>query len=231
MGHKTHPIGFRVGVTRGWESLWFVKHPKDYAAFVIQDNKIREIIRERYKESGGISRIKIERKDQEVMVTINTARPGVIIGRGGQRVDELKDELQKMTGQTIRLSIQEIRQPELDAIIVGQSIAEQLERRVAYRRAVRAALQRSMQVGALGIKIRVGGRLGGADIARADTQMLGRIPLHTLRADIDFAISEARTTYGVIGIKVWLYRGRARLTPEELIAANALPTSSPIASA
>jgi small subunit ribosomal protein S3 len=170
----------------------------------------------RYGDSGAVSKVEIERGAQDLVVTINTARPGIIIGRGGQRVDELRSELERMTEKRARLNIQEVRQPELDAALVGRSIGEQIERRVAYRRAVRLAMQRTMQSGARGIKVVVSGRLGGAEIARTDKQMEGRVPLHTLRAEIDYAVSEARTTYGTIGIKVWIYRGDVIPTAENL---------------
>jgi small subunit ribosomal protein S3 len=216
MGHKTHPIGFRLGGVTDWRAHWFAARTRDYSRLVAEDQKIRNLITTRYGEGGGISRVEIERGPQDLVVTINTARPGIIIGRGGTRVDELRGELEKLTGHRTRLNIQEVRQPELDAVLVGRSIAEQLVRRVAYRRAIRMAMQRTMQSGALGIKISVAGRLGGAEIARTDQQMQGRIPLHTLRAEIDFAISEARTTFGVIGIKVWIYRGNIIPTAENL---------------
>ena len=207
MGQKTHPIGFRLGGVQDWRAHWFAAKGSDYRRLTDEDQKIRSLINGRYAESGAISRVEIERGAQDLVVTINTARPGIIIGRGGTRVDDLRSDLEKLTAKRSRLNIQEIRQPELDATLVGQSIAEQLERRVAYRRAVRLAMQRTMQSGALGIKVVVSGRLGGAEIARTDKQKEGRTPLHTLRAQIDFAVSEAKTTFGVIGIKVWIYTG------------------------
>ncbi len=207
VGQKTHPIGFRLGVIQDWQAHWFADKASDYRRLTLEDESIRKLIDERYGDSGAISRIDIERGPQDLVVTINTARPGIIIGRGGQRVDELRSDLEKLTRKRARLNIQEVRQPELDAKLVGRSVAEQLERRVAYRRAMRLTIQRTMQSGAQGIKIIASGRLGGAEIARSDKQMEGRIPLHTLRAEIDFAIAEARTTFGVIGIKVWIYRG------------------------
>ena len=218
MGQKTHPIGFRLGGVQDWRAHWFASKASDYRRLTEEDQKIRGLINGRYAESGAISRVEIERGTQELVVTINTARPGIIIGRGGTRVDELRGDLEKLTEKRSRLNIQEIRQPELDATLVGQSIAEQLERRVAYRRAVRLAMQRTMQSGALGIKVVVSGRLGGAEIARTDKQKEGRTPLHTLRAQIDFAVSEAKTTYGVIGIKVWIYTGDMIPSAENLRA-------------
>ena len=218
MGQKTHPIGFRLGGVQDWRAHWFASKGSDYRRLTEEDQKIRGLISGRYAESGAISRVEIERGAQELVVTINTARPGIIIGRGGTRVDELRDDLEKLTEKRARLNIQEIRQPELDATLVGQSIAEQLERRVAYRRAVRLAMQRTMQLGALGIKVVVSGRLGGAEIARTDKQKEGRTPLHTLRAQIDFAVSEAKTSFGVIGIKVWIYTGDMIPSAENLRA-------------
>jgi small subunit ribosomal protein S3 len=218
MGQKTHPIGFRLGGVQDWRAHWFASKASDYRRLTEEDHKIRGLISGRYAESGAISRVEIERGTQDLVVTINTARPGIIIGRGGTRVDELRGDLEKLTEKRSRLNIQEIRQPELDATLVGQSIAEQLERRVAYRRAVRLAMQRTMQSGALGIKVVVSGRLGGAEIARTDKQKEGRTPLHTLRAQIDFAVSEAKTTYGVIGIKVWIYTGDMIPSAENLRA-------------
>lgn len=218
MGQKTHPIGFRLGGVQDWRAHWFASKSSDYRSLTEEDQKIRRMINDQYAESGAISRVEIERGAQDLVVTINTARPGIIIGRGGTRVDELRGDLEKLTEKKSRLNIQEIRQPELDAILVGQSIAEQLERRVAYRRAVRMAMQRTMQSGALGIKVVVSGRLGGAEIARTDKQKEGRTPLHTLRAQIDFAVSEAKTTFGVIGIKVWIYTGDMIPSAENLRA-------------
>jgi len=191
MGQKTHPIGFRLGGVQDWRAHWFASKGSDYRKLTEEDQQIRGLINGQYAESGAISRVEIERGAQDLVVTINTARPGIIIGRGGTRVDELRGDLEKLTEKRSRLNIQEIRQPELDATLVGQSIGEQLERRVAYRRAVRLAMQRTMQSGALGIKVVVSGRLGGAEIARTDKQKEGRTPLHTLRAQIDFAVSEA----------------------------------------
>lgn len=218
MGQKTHPIGFRLGGVMDWQAHWFAHRGGEYRKLTAEDHVIRTLIFSRFGDSGAISRIEIERGPQDLVVTINTARPGIIIGRGGQRVDELRAELEQLTEKRARLNIQEVRQPELDSVLVGRSIAEQIERRVAYRRAVRLAMQRTMQSGALGIKVVVSGRLGGADIARTDKQMEGRVPLHTLRAEIDYAVSEARTTFGTVGIKVWIYRGDVVPTAENLRA-------------
>ncbi len=218
MGQKTHPIGFRLGGVMDWQAHWFAARGGEYKRLIAEDHSIRKLINDQFGESGAISKIEIERGPQDLVVTINTARPGIIIGRGGQRVDELRGELEKLTERRARLNIQEVRQPELDAALVGRSIAEQIERRVAYRRAVRLAMQRTTQAGAKGIKVVVSGRLGGADIARTDKQMEGQVPLHTLRAEIDYAISEARTTYGTIGIKVWVYKGDIVPSAENLRA-------------
>lgn len=211
MGHKTHPIGFRLGIIQPWQARWFAARGKQYKALVFEDLKIRTAVKKRYGESGGISRVEIERGPQDLVVTIHTARPGIVIGRGGQRVDELRADLEKLTGKRARLNIQEIRQPELDSYLVARNVAEQLERRVAFRRAMRQSATRTMASGALGVKIICGGRLGGAEIARSEKIMEGRVPLHTLRANIDFAIGEANTTFGKIGVKVWIYKGEEPL--------------------
>jgi small subunit ribosomal protein S3 len=201
-----------------WDAHWFAHRASEYRKLTSEDHAIRSMIMERFGESGAVSKVEIERGPQDLVVTINTARPGIIIGRGGQRVDDLRAELEKMTEKRARLNIQEVRSPELDSSLVGRSIAEQIERRVAYRRAVRLAIQRTMTAGAVGIKVVVSGRLAGADNARTDKQMEGRVPLHTLRAEIDYAVSVARTTYGAIGIKVWIYRGDVIPTAENLRA-------------
>ena len=221
MGQKTHPIGFRLGGVKDWQAHWFAAKAGDYRALTLEDQVIRRAIQERYGDSGAIARVEIERGPQDLVVTINTARPGIVIGRGGQRVDELRGDLERLTGKRARLNIQEMRQPELDANLVARNVAEQLERRIAYRRALRLTMQRTMQAGAQGIKIIVSGRLGGAEIARTDGAMEGRIPLHTLRADIDFAIAEARTTFGQIGVKVWIYKGDV-MSSDEAIRTRAL---------
>jgi len=206
LGHKTHPIGFRLGIIKDWQSRWFAGKQKAYRELVLEDLSIRTSIMDKYPDAG-ISRVEIERGSAEVIITIHTARPGIVIGRGGQRVEELRKELEGVTERKARLNVQEIRQPELDAFLVARSIADQLERRIAYRRAIRQAIGRTMQAGAKGIKVLASGRLGGAEIARKEKAMDGRIPLHTLRADIDFAIAEAATEYGRIGVKVWIYHG------------------------
>jgi len=216
LGHKVHPFGFRIGIVKDWRSRWYDE--KHYAELVHEDIDIRRIIQSSYQEAG-ISQIEIERKANEVTVTVHTARPGVVIGRGGQRVDELRLLLEKHTEKKIRLNIQEIREPELDAMLVAQNIAEQLRRRVSYRRAVKQSVSRTMLRGAKGVKIKCSGRLGGAEIARHEVGHEGSVPLHTLRADIDYGFAESLTAMGLIGVKVWIYKGdilpEASLVEEE----------------
>jgi small subunit ribosomal protein S3 len=204
MGAKTNPISNRLGIIRGWESNWF--GGKDAAAKLVEDERIRQYLKVRIQK-GGISRIVIERTMKRVTVSIHTSRPGIIIGRGGTEVDRIKEELKKLTGKEVQINIVEIRRPELEAAIVGETIAKQLEARINYRRAVKMAIASAMRMGAEGIKVRVSGRIGGADMARTEEHKQGRTPLHTWRADIDYAISEALTVYGKIGIKVWVCRG------------------------
>jgi small subunit ribosomal protein S3 len=204
MGRKVHPFGFRIGTTRDWQAKWYAD--RRYADFLQEDVKIRQAVRDRYSEAG-VSMVEIERQASKVAVTIFTARPGIVIGRGGQRVDEVRRFLESLIDKKIQLNIQEIRQPELDAYLVARSIAEQIERRIAYRRAMKQAIFRTLQAGALGMKIKCSGRLAGAEIARSQMMHQGRVPLHTLRADVDYGFTEAHTTMGRIGIKVWIYRG------------------------
>ena len=206
MGNKTHPIGFRLGIIKDWQARWFASKQSEYRALVIEDLKIRNTIAREYPDAG-ISRVDIERTSNDLIITVHTARPGIVIGRGGQKVEELRKVLEGLTDRRARLNVQEIRQPELDAFIVARSIADQLVRRIAYRRAIRQGVTRTMQAGAEGVKIICSGRLGGADIARREKAMDGRVPLHTLRADIDFSIAEASTEFGKIGVKVWIYKG------------------------
>ena len=203
MGQKIHPVGLRVGIIRDWESRWF---SKDMAPLIQEDLKIRTHIKKKLYRAG-ISRVEIERAANRVRVVIHAARPGIIIGRGGTGIDALKKELDEMTGKQVQLNVQEIRRPELEAVLVAENVAQQLERRIAYRRAMKQAVQRSLRSGAKGIRIAAKGRLGGSEIARYEWYREGRVPLHTLRADIDFGIAEAKTTYGRIGVKVWVYRG------------------------
>lgn len=204
MGQKVNPIGFRLGVVKGWESNWY--GGKTFADKLVEDEQIRKYVLARIPK-GGISKIVIERTIKRVTLTINTARPGVVIGKGGAEVDKIKEELKKITGKDVQINIFEIKRPEMEALLVGESIAQQLKARISYRRAMKQAIAGTMRVGALGIKIKLSGRLGGAEMARTDQYKEGRIPLHTLRADIDYAVSEALTVYGKIGIKVWIFKG------------------------
>ena len=206
MGQKTHPIGFRLGIVKDWHARWFAHKQKDYRSLVFEDLQIRGQIGKNYPDAG-ISTVDIERSDSDVTVTIHTSRPGIVIGRGGQRVDELRRDLERIMRRRARINVQEIRQPELDAYLVARNVADQLERRIAFRRAIRQTLGRTIQAGAEGIKIICSGRLGGADIARSEKAMEGRVPLHTLRADIDYGLAEAATEFGRIGVKVWIYKG------------------------
>jgi len=204
VGQKVHPIGFRLGVIYDWRSKWYAR--RNYAECLGEDLSIRRLIQARSSEAG-IARLEIERWANEVVITAHTARPGIMIGRGGQRVDELRRSLERLCGKKVRLNIQEVREPELDAFLVARSVAGQIEHQIAYRRAMRRAISRTMQAGAKGIKIMCSGRLGGAEIARKITFHEGRVPLHTLRAEIDYGFCEAKTLMGRIGIKVWIYRG------------------------
>ena len=213
MGNKTHPIGFRLGVIKDWQARWFAAKPGEYRAQVAEDMDIRSTVLSSSPDAG-ISKVEIERSN-EVVVTVHTARPGIVIGRGGQKVEELRKMIEGKSTKRVRLNVQEIRQPELDAYLVARNVADQLERRIAFRRAVRQAITRTMQAGAQGVKIICGGRLGGAEIARREKAMEGRVPLHTLRADIDFAITEAATDFGRIGVKAWIYRGDILPAPKE----------------
>lgn len=205
MGQKVHPIGFRLGVVKGWQSRWYAE--RDYKDLLAEDLMLRKTI-QRELANAAISRIEIERAAaNQVSVTIHTAKPGIVIGKSGEKVDRLRAELEAKTKKRVRLNIVEIRQPELDAYLVGRSIAEQLEKRVSFRRAMKQAVQKTMRANAKGIRVIVGGRLGGAEIARSEKEVEGKIPLHTLRANIDYGVTEAHTTFGVIGIKVWIYKG------------------------
>ena len=204
MGQKVHPVGFRLGIIRTWDSRWFSQ--KNYAALLHEDIKIRKIVKERLMHAG-VSRIEIERAGQKAKINIHTARPGIIIGKKGAEVDKLKKDLETMTGKQMYINIQEIRRPELDAQLVAENIALQLERRIAFRRAMKKAVTSALRLGALGIKITCAGRLAGAEIARTEWYREGRVPLHTLRADIQYGFFEAKTTMGQIGGKVLIYRG------------------------
>lgn len=204
MGQKVHPVGFRLGFTKEWQAKWYAD--KEYATLLFQDLQLRKVLQRRARESG-IARVEIERTGSEVFVTVFSARPGILIGRGGQNVEALRRELELVAKERVRLTIREVDQPEMVAALVAFNIAERLEARVPYRRVMKQASFRTMQAGAQGVKIRVGGRLGGAEIARSQTVHEGRMPLHTLRADIDYGFTEARTIMGRIGVKVWVYRG------------------------
>jgi small subunit ribosomal protein S3 len=205
MGQKTNPIGNRLGIVRGWDSYWFSPANK-YADNVVGDEKIRRYLKVRI-DKGGIARIVIERTFRRITVTIHTSRPGIIIGKGGQEVDKIREELKKLTGSDVQINIVEIRKPELSAQIVGETIAKQIEARINYRKAIKMSIQSTMRAGGEGIKVRVSGRLNGSDMARSEEYKEGRSPLHTFRADVDYAIVEALTVYGKIGVKVWLCRG------------------------
>ncbi len=219
MGRKVHPLGFRIGIIKDWQAKWYAD--KHYSEYIQEDVKIRKAIRSRYAEAG-VSLVEIERQANRVTITIYTSRPGIVIGRGGQRVDETRHYLEELIGNRIQLNIQEIRQPEMDAYLVARVVAEQMERRIAYRRAMKQALFRTMQAGAKGMRITCSGRLGGAEIARRQMMHQGRVPLHTLRADIDYGFTEANTTLGKIGVKVWIYRGDILPEAEEMVEEMAI---------
>jgi len=205
VGQKVHPTGFRLGVIRDWNSKWYA-NKQNYAALLHEDLKVRELIKKRFF-TAGVSQIEIERAANRAKVTIHTGRPGMVIGKGGSEVDKLRRDLESLTGKQIQVNIVEIKTPELDAQLVAENIAFQLERRISFRRAMRQSQQRSLRLGARGIKVSVSGRLGGAEIARTEWNPEGNVPLHTLRADIDYGIAEAKTTFGQIGVKVWIYKG------------------------
>jgi len=208
MGQKIHPNGFRVGITRDWDSRWYSRK-KGFGDLLIEDKRIREFIKEEYY-FAGIPKVEIERKGDQLMILVHCARPGVLIGRKGVKVDKLKGELESLTKKAITLNIHEITRPELNSQLVAEGVAEQLEKRASFRRALKRAMQLTMERGAKGIKIRIAGRLGGAEIARVEAQLKGSIPLTTLAADIDYGFAEARCTYGRIGVKVWIYKGVIR---------------------
>ncbi|MDQ7817071.1 MAG: 30S ribosomal protein S3 [Melioribacteraceae bacterium] len=204
MGQKTNPIGFRVGVIKGWESNWYEN--KSYAPKLIEDKKLRNYVRKRL-QNAGISSIKIDRTSKNIILTIHTSRPGVVIGKSGKEIAQIEEELKKLTDKEVKIQITEIKRPELDAYLVAENIAKQIEGRISFRRAMKSAITSAMRMGAEGIRIMCAGRLGGAEMARTEQYKEGRIPLHTLRADIDYANGRAETIYGSIGIKVWICRG------------------------
>jgi small subunit ribosomal protein S3 len=223
VGHKVHPYGFRIGVIRGWKAKWYDE--KHYTDFLHEDLKLRRAI-ERRCADGGVAKIEIDHQGNEVLLTLYSARPGIVIGRGGQRAEELRSELEGICGKRVRLSIKEVEQPELEACLVARNVADQLERRMAFRRAMKQAVFRTMQAGAKGVKISCAGRLGGVEIARRETTLQGQLPLHTLCADIDYGLAEAHTILGKIGVKVWIYKGH--VFPEvrrEVVTAEASEVS------
>jgi small subunit ribosomal protein S3 len=210
MGHKIHPVGMRLGITRTWDSRWFEK--KHYIDWLHEDVAIRKFFN-RWMRSAAISRIEIERRANQARVIVNTAKPGIIIGKRGVGIEDIRKSLEQLTGKNVQVNVMEIKHPELDARLVGQNIVDQLEKRIAFRRAMKQAISRTMKAGARGVKVQVSGRLGGAEIARTERNADGKVPLHTLRADIDYATVEAFTTFGRIGVKVWIYRGE--VLPEQ----------------
>lgn len=227
MGQKVHPVGIRLGIIYDWQSRWYADTKKtdnkNYADKVLADIRVREFIRAKLSDAS-VSRIEIERPAKNAVIKIHSARPGIIIGKKGGDVEKLRDEASKIMGVPVHINIEEVRKPELDAMLVAESIAQQLERRIMFRRAMKRAVTNTLKAGAEGVKICVSGRLGGAEIARSEWYREGRVPLHTFRADIDFAIAEAKTTYGIIGVKVWIFKGevfdRKQLTKEETESSN-----------
>jgi small subunit ribosomal protein S3 len=222
MGQKINPISLRLGIVRGWDSNWY--GGKTFSDKLVEDQKIRDYVQARIPK-GGIAKVVIERTLKRITLTIHTARPGVVIGKGGGEVDKIKEELKKITSKDVQINIFEIKRPELDSKLVGESIAQQIEARISYKRAMKQAIASAMRVGAEGIKVKVSGRLAGAEMARTEQYKEGRIPLHTLRADIDYALSEAQTVYGKIGIKVWIFKGeiygKRDLSPNVGLTSNA----------
>lgn len=227
MGQKTNPIANRLGIIRGWDSNWY--GGKNFEAKLVEDDGIRKYLNARLSKAG-IAKVVIERTLKLVTVTIHTARPGIIIGKGGQEVDKLKEELKKITSKEVQINISEIKRPELDAVIVANTVASQIEGRISYRRAIKTAIASAIRIGAEGIKLQISGRLGGAEMARREQYKEGRIPLHTFRADIDYATAEAHTTYGRIGLKVWICKGEIYGKPELIPSTSGVkfkPSSAP----
>jgi small subunit ribosomal protein S3 len=220
VGHKVHPNGFRLGVYRNWEAKWFAPD-KEFKALLLEDVRLRRMLLARLK-NAGVARIETERSSSALTVTLHTAKPGIVIGKGGTSVDQLRDELEKLTGKRVRVTIQEIKKPELSAQLVAENVAAQLEKRIAFRRAIKQSLMKTMRAGALGVKIRVKGRLGGSEMARIEWNREGRVPLHTLKADIDFGQTEAKTTFGRIGVSAWVYTGNfpTEVVPKAPVAAE-----------
>jgi small subunit ribosomal protein S3 len=211
MGQKTNPVGLRLGVIRGWDSNWYAE--KDFAEKLVEDEEIRNYLGARLKKAS-LARIVIERTPKRVIITLHTSRPGVVIGRGGQEVEKLREEIKKLTNKDIQININEIKRPELDASLMAQNVAQQLEGRVSFRRAMKQAMTSAMRMGAEGIRVRLCGRLGGAEMSRTEQYLEGRVPLHTIRADIDYAEATAYTIYGTTGVKVWIYRGEILGKPD-----------------
>jgi small subunit ribosomal protein S3 len=224
LGQKVHPTGFRLGIVKDWETHWYAD--KDYQKLVQEDLALRKTIQKDLRDAA-VPRIEIERSANNITVTIHTAKPGIVIGKSGAKVDELRRKLEAKTGKKVRVNINEIRQPEVDSTLVARSIAEQLERRVAFRRAMKQAVTRALQRGAKGVKVIVSGRLGGAEMSRREREVSGKVPLHTLRADIDYGTAEALTTYGVIGIKVWIYKGEILPQKSAPAATESASTAAP----
>lgn len=219
MGQKVHPTGIRLGITKDWTSKWYASS-KDFAALLKVDLDVREFLQKKL-QSASVSRIQIERPARNAKITIHTARPGLVIGKKGEDIDKLRRILTDMMGVPVHVNIEEIRKPELDATLVAQGIAQQLEKRIMFRRAMKRSVQNAMRLGAQGIKVNVGGRLNGAEIARSEWYREGRVPLHTLRADIDYGTAEANTTYGIIGVKVWIFKGEVTGMPDATESASA----------
>jgi small subunit ribosomal protein S3 len=222
MGHKVHPFGFRIGIIRDWQSKWYSRK-KQYIEYLHEDLKLRKAVIGKYPEAG-VSLVEIDRQANKIAITIHTSRPGIVIGRGGQRVEEMRQYLESTLGKKIQLNIQEIQQPELDAFLVARAVADQIEHHLAFRRAMKQAIFRTMQAGAKGMRISCAGRLGGAEIARRLIIHEGRVPLHTMRADIDYGFTEAATTMGRIGVKVWVYKGD--VLPEAEVVSEMLTTET-----
>ncbi|MEX0731716.1 MAG: 30S ribosomal protein S3 [Aquisalimonadaceae bacterium] len=218
MGHKIHPTGFRLGITEEWRSMWYA-NSNEFGDYLNTDLKVREFIKKKLSHAS-VSKIRIERPARNALVTIHTARPGMVIGKKGEDIEALRAQISALMGVPVQVNIEEVRKPELDAQLVAENVAQQLERRIMFRRAMKRAVGNSMRLGAQGIKINVGGRLNGAEIARSEWYREGRVPLHTLRANIDYGFAEAKTTYGIIGVKVWVFKGEV-LEPEVFQAADA----------
>jgi len=224
VGQKVHPKGLRLGIIKDWEGKWYADK-KTFASFLLEDVKIRRFIKEKLF-AAGVSNVQIERAANRLKITINTARPGIVIGRGGVEVESLRKKLENITGKQIHINIAEIKSPELEAQLVAEGVAAQIEKRIAFRRAIKQAVSRSMRLGAKGIKVAVSGRLGGAEIARTEWHSEGKVPLHTLRADIDYGFAEANTTYGKIGIKTWIYKGEVLPAKKQEVRSEKLEAGS-----